>query len=210
MAMRGMTPLCSALGRGEQKRALSTRKKSGKKQGLAGTRMTRMKSRLCTPRRSQGRAGTTPFKGRWVKSCVSSGPIAHQAVAPPFFVLDNLVNPALPKTPVSSRHCPPLLGLFEGGDQLRRTRTYRPTLYDAVNRCNPYNPFPCIWASLLYPMQIPPNGFASWLAAEPTKSKTIILACSWTLHHLAPNQVQNRAAAAALVLFVPPTYRPLR
>ena len=56
MAMRGMTPLCSALGRGEQKRALSTRKKSGKKQGLAGTRMTRMKSGLCTPRRSQGRA----------------------------------------------------------------------------------------------------------------------------------------------------------
>ena len=67
---------------------------------------------------------------------------------------------------MSSGHCPPLLGLFEGGDQLRRTRTYRPTLYDAVKRCNPYNPFPCIWVSLLYPMQIPPNGFASWLAAE--------------------------------------------
>ena len=124
MAMRGMTPLCSALGRGGQKRALSTRKKSGKKQGLAGARMTRMKSRLCTPRRSQGRVRTTPFRGRRFKSCVSSGPIAHQAVAPPFFVLDNLVksaNPALPKTQclVGTVQCPPLPGLFEGGDQLR-------------------------------------------------------------------------------------------
>ena len=45
------------------------------------------------------------------------------------------------------------------------------------------------------------------LQLNPPSPKHRILACSWTLHHLAagPNQVQNRAAAAALVLFVPPT-----
>ena len=60
---------------------------------------------------------TTPIKGRRFKSCVSSGPIAHQAVAPPFFVLlANLVksaNPALRKTSVSSVH-PSLVSLRAG------------------------------------------------------------------------------------------------